>query len=163
MPATPPRWRTIWTLLGGAGLVVGLQKYAGDVARSRGSSPKLQVLNTALLKAQSGLTPAEARGDGEFCGRLVESAAGAHLANAAAAGEITLSYWRDRNQEVDFVAKVGRRLAAIEVKSGRAPQTHRGTAAFVAAFKPQRARLVGGDGVEVAEFLSQPALHWITG
>lgn len=53
-------------LLGGAGLVVGLQKYAGDVARRRGSIPKLQVLNTALLTAQSGLTLAEARGDGEF-------------------------------------------------------------------------------------------------
>ena len=41
-------------LLGGAGLVVGLQKYAGDVARRRGSSPKLQVLNTARLTRKSG-------------------------------------------------------------------------------------------------------------
>jgi predicted AAA+ superfamily ATPase len=30
-------------LLAGAGMVCGLQKYAGDAARSRGSSPKLQV------------------------------------------------------------------------------------------------------------------------
>jgi predicted AAA+ superfamily ATPase len=150
-------------LLGGAGLVVGLQKYAGDVARSRGSSPKLQVLNTALLTAQSGLTLAEARGDGEFWGRLVESAVGAHLANAAAGGELELYYWRERNQEVDFVVKAGRRLAAIEVKSGRAPQAHRGTAAFAAAFRPQRSLLVGGDGIELGEFLSQPALRWISG
>lgn len=150
-------------LLGGAGLVVGLQKYAGDVARSRGSSPKLQVLNTALLTAPSGLTLAEARADGEFWGRLVESAVGAHLANAAAGGECELYYWRERNQEVDFVVKAGRRLAAIEVKSGRAPQAHRGTAAFAAAFKPQRSLLVGGDGIELGEFLSRPAMHWITG
>jgi len=150
-------------LLGGAGLVAGLQKYAGDVARSRGSSPKLQVLNTALLTAQSGLTLAEARADGEFWGRLVESAVGAHLANAAADGECALYYWRERNHEVDFVVKAGRRLAAIEVKSGRAPQAHRGTAAFAAAFKPQRSLLVGGDGIEVGEFLSRPALHWISG
>ena len=150
-------------LLGGAGLVVGLQKYAGDVARSRGSSPKLQVLNTALLTAQSGLTLTEARGDGEFWGRLVESAVGAHLANAAAGGECELYYWRERNQEVDFVVKAGRRLAAIEVKSGRAPQAHRGTAAFAAAFKPSRGLLVGGDGIELGEFLSRPAMHWISG
>lgn len=150
-------------ILGGAGLVVGLQKYAGDVARSRGSSPKLQVLNTALLTAQSGLTLAEARGDGEFWGRLVESAVGAHLANAAAGRECELYYWRERNQEVDFVVKAGRRLAAIEVKSGRAPQAHRGTAAFAAAFKPQRSLLVGADGIELGEFLSRPALHWIAG
>lgn len=150
-------------LLGGAGLVTGLQKYAGDVARSRGSSPKLQVLNTALLTAQSGLTMAEARADGEFWGRLVETAVGAHLANSAAARECALYYWRERNQEVDFVAKAGRRLAAIEVKSGRAPQAHRGMAAFAAAFKPQRSLLVGGDGIELGEFLSRPALHWISG
>jgi predicted AAA+ superfamily ATPase len=150
-------------LLGGAGLVMGLQKYAGDVARSRGSSPKLQVLNTALLTAQSGLTLAEARADGEFWGRLVESAVGAHLANAAAGREFELYYWRERNQEVDFIVKAGRRLAAIEVKSGRAPQAHRGTAAFAAAFKPQRSLLVGGDGIELGEFLSRPTLHWISG
>lgn len=70
-------------LLAGAGMVCGVPKYAGDVARSRGSSPKLQVLNTALMTATCGYTQADARGDGEFWGRLVESAVGAHLANAA--------------------------------------------------------------------------------
>jgi uncharacterized protein len=148
-------------LLGGAGLVVGLQKYSGDVARSRGSSPKLQVLNTALITAQSGVTIEEARADGEFWGRLVESAVGAHLANSAAAGDIALYYWRERNHEVDFVVKAGRRVTAIEVKSGRAPQAHRGVAEFAAAFKPQRSLLVGGDGIELEEFLSRPVQDWI--
>ena len=35
----------------------------------------------------AGVSPAEAKSDREFRGRLVESAVGAHLANAAAAGE----------------------------------------------------------------------------
>lgn len=61
-------------LLAGAGMVTGLQKYAGDAARRRGSSPKLQVFNTALLTAPSGLSLDEARADREFWGRLVESA-----------------------------------------------------------------------------------------
>ena len=39
-------------LLGGAGLVVGLQKYSAGTPR-RGSSPKLIVLNTALMTAIS--------------------------------------------------------------------------------------------------------------
>jgi hypothetical protein len=147
-------------LLAGAGMVRGLQKYAGDAARSRGSSPKLQVLNTALITAPSGLTLAEARQDGEFWGRLVESAVGAHLANAAASGDCTLHYWRDGNREVDFVVKAGRRLTTIEVKSGRAPRVHGGTAAFAAAFKPQRSLPVGGDGIAVAEFLARPVEHW---
>jgi predicted AAA+ superfamily ATPase len=149
-------------LLAGAGMVCGLPKYAGDAARSRGSSPKLQVLNTALMTAASGYTLAEARADREFWGRLVESAVGAHLANAAMRGECALHYWRERNREVDFAVRAGRRLTAIEVKSGRAPQAHPGTAAFVQAFKPKRSLLVGGDGIALDDFLMQPVAHWVT-
>jgi predicted AAA+ superfamily ATPase len=147
-------------LLAGAGMVRGLQKYAGDAARSRGSSPKLQVLNVALMTAQSGLTLQEARADREFWGRLVESAVGAHLSNAEASGECAVYYWRERNREVDFVVKVGRRVTAIEVKSGRAPLAHPGLAAFAETFKPQRSLLIGGDGIPLEEFLARPVLHW---
>jgi hypothetical protein len=150
-------------LLAAAGMVTGLPKYAGDAARSRGSSPKLQVFNTALMTAGSGLTLAEARGDAELWGRLVESAIGAHLANAAAAGQCELFYWRERNREVDFAVRAGRRLVAIEVKSGRAPQVHSGTAAFAAAFKPKRSLLVGGNGIAVEEFLARPVVYWVQG
>lgn len=150
-------------LLAGAGMVRGLPKYAGDVARSRGSSPKLQVLNTALMTATSGLTFEEARADREFWGRLVESAAGGHLANAALRGECTLHYWRERNHEVDFVVRAGRRVTAIEVKSGRAPAAHAGTAAFVEAFAPQGTLLVGSDGITLEDFLTQPVTHWVKG
>ena len=147
-------------LLNGAGMVRGIPKYAGDIARQRGSSPKLQVYNTALLTALSGLSLAEARRDGEFWGRLVESAVGAYLANAAAAGELRLFYWRERNHEVDFVVQRGRRLTAIEVKSGRPPQAHRGMEAFRQTFKLHRSLLVGGDGVSVQEFLARPVVEW---
>jgi predicted AAA+ superfamily ATPase len=148
-------------LLAGAGMVRGLPKYASDVARSRGSSPKLQVLNTALMTVTAGLTPTEARADREFRGRLIESAVGAHLANAAAVGECELYYWRDRGHEVDFIVRFRNGLVAIEVKSGRAPQAHAGTASFAAAFKVRRTLLVGGDGISVEEFLAQPATHWL--
>jgi predicted AAA+ superfamily ATPase len=148
-------------LLAGAGLVCGLQKFAGDAARSRGSSPKLQVLNTALASAMSGLSFDEARGDREYWGRLSESAVGAHLANAAAAGECELFYWRERNREVDFVVKSGRRLIAIEVKSGRARDIPAGIAAFAEAFRPKRTLLIGGDGIALEEFLAHPVAHWI--
>ncbi len=50
-------------LLTGAGMVTGLQKFAGAVVRQRGSTPKLQVFNTALTTAQSGLPLREARAD----------------------------------------------------------------------------------------------------
>jgi len=148
-------------LLAGAGVLTGLQKYAGQSVRQRGSSPKLQVLNTALMTAQSGLSPDEARADREFRGRLVESAAGAHLANAAASGTCELFYWREQNQEVDFVVRAGRSVVAIEVKSGRAPDTFSGLETFARTFKPKRTLLVGGDGIPLDEFLSRPVGHWL--
>jgi len=148
-------------LLAGAGLLTGLQKYAGGAARRRASSPKLQVLDLAFLTATSGLTPAEARADGEFRGRLVESAVGAHLAEAAAAGECALYYWRERNREVDFVVVRGRTLVAIEVKSGRRREALPGFDAFTAEHRRCRTLLVGADGIPVEEFLSRPAGHWV--
>ncbi len=148
-------------LLAGAGMLTGLPKFSGKAVRSRGSSPKLQVLNTALLTAQSGLAPAEARADTEFWGRLTESAVGAHLANAAASGDCELFYWREGNREVDFVLKKGGTVVGIEVKSGRAPLAHSGLAAFSEAFKPRRTLLVGGDGIPIEEFLSRPVTDWL--
>lgn len=150
-------------LLAAAGMLTGLPKFAGEAVRSRGSSPKLQVLDTALLTAQAGYTFDEARADPEFWGRLVESAVGAHLANAAAAGVCELYYWRERNREVDFVVRSRRSLTAIEVKSGRTQEVLPGLAAFAAAFKPKRKLLVGGGGIPVEEFLTQPVVHWVQG
>lgn len=148
-------------LLGGSGLLAGLSKYSGSAVRRRGSSPKLQVLNTALITAQSPVTYEDGRRDREFRGRLVESAVGAHLANAAAAGRCEVFYWRERNREVDLVVRAGRRVVAIEVKSGRRRDTQPGLAAFTAAFEATRNLLVGGDGIPVEEFLLEPAGHWV--
>ncbi len=150
-------------LLAGAGMLTGLQKSAGTAARQRGSIPKLQVLNTALMTAHTGHTLEEGRADRDFWGRLVESAVGAHLANAAAAGVCQLFYWRQGNDEVDFVARMGRTVTAIEVKSGRPRRdTRPGLAAFVEAHGQARTLLVGGDGIAVEEFLSRPVEHWLT-
>jgi predicted AAA+ superfamily ATPase len=151
-------------LLAGAGLLTGLPKFSGNVIRRRGSSPKLQVLNTALATAQSGRSFADTRADGEAWGRLVESAVGAHLANVAATGEVELSWWRDGDREVDFVLRGAGGIAAIDVKSGRAPAAQPGIAAFTAAFSglgPIRPLLVGGDGIPLERFLLEPTERWV--
>ena len=108
-------------LLAGAGMLAGLPKHAGNAVRRRASSPKLQVFNTAVMTAVTGFTPDEARADHEYWVRLTGSAVGSHLLNAAAGGECDLFHWRDRNREVDFVARSGRTLVALEMKSGRTP------------------------------------------
>jgi hypothetical protein len=148
-------------LLGFAGMITGLPKYAGETVRRRASSPKLQAFTTSLVSAQSGRSPSEALSDPAFRGRLVESAVGAHLLAAAATGDLSVHYWRNRDREVDFVVERGPRLTAIEVKSGRAPDTLPGIKAFADAFRVDRTLLVGGDGIELGEFLSRPAGEWV--
>ena len=86
---------------------------------------------------------------------------GAHLVNAASEGLCEVFYWRNRNREVDFVVRAGRRVTAIEVKSGRARRNLPGIAAFVTAFKPDRTLLVGGDGIPLGDFLSHTVAHWV--
>lgn len=148
-------------LLAGAGMVAGLQKFAGDAARSRGSSPKLQVYNTALMTAQTGVPFEDARADPEYWGRLTESAAGAHLLNGASVAGVDLQYWRERNQEVDFVLRAAHRYTALEVKTSRGAIAAPGLAAFARAWKPVRTVLIGEGGVDVEKFLTTPAERWL--
>ena len=140
-------------LLDSAGLLTGLSKYAGQRVRQRASSPKLQVLNTALISALSQLSLDEARREPEFWGRLVESCIGAHLINGIRGTEITLFYWSSRNREVDFILSKGKTLVAIEVKSGRRKTTLPGIEAFSKDFRVQKKILVGAQGIPLADFL----------
>ncbi len=164
-------------LLGQTGLLTGLQKHAGQAHRRRGSSPKLCVLNPALMTAVSSYTFDSARADRTQWGRVVESAVGAHLVNTA--GSITrVEYWRENGYEVDFVLRRGARLVAIEVKA-RSRAKHgdqRGLTAFMKRFRTHRALIVSGPGSELPEpvqgaeagvevialdqFLMQPADAW---
>lgn len=147
-------------LLSSAGLLTGLSKYANQPHRRRGSSPKLNVLNTALLTAGSGYSFREAVADRTFWGRITESAVGAHLFNTATP-DIDLYYWRENSNEVDFVLRRGPRLIAIEVKSGlRKTTSTSGMAEFAMRFESVRPLVVGEGGVPLNEFLSVPANVW---
>jgi len=150
-------------LLAGAGMLTGLAKFSLERVRQRASSPKLQVLNTALVTAQASLAFAEARRTPEFWGRLVESAVGAHLVNSSAGTTAEVFYWRERGREVDFVVRMGRRVVAIEVKSGASKGTLPGMAAFAHTFRPQRILLVGGDGLPREQFFQTPATALVAG
>ncbi len=146
-------------LLAGAGMLTGLPKYAGEVVRQRGSSPKLQVFNTALMSAIAG--PLASVRDAAYRGRLAESAVGAHLVNAAADRDVEVFYWRERDREVDFVVKSGSDLLAIEVKSGAAGTHQPGLDAFTRTFPRARPLVVGGDGVPLEAFLERPVTAWL--
>ena len=146
-------------LLSSAGLLTGLSKHTGSPRASRGSSPKLNVLNTALMTAGSGYSFDEARADRTFWGRIVESAVGAHLVNTAMA-DTRVRYWREGPYEVDFVLQRGPRLVAIEVKSGSRRVNVKSMIEFEKRFRPSRSLVAGGDGMMLNEFLSTPADEW---
>ena len=144
-------------LLAGAGMVAGIPKFSVRKVRQRASSPKLQVLNTALMTAQAPFSFEEARRNRDFWGRLVESAAGAHLHNSSAGADIEISYWRDRGKEVDFILRSGKTIIALEVKSSRRKESLPGMSAFGKLHPAAKKLTVGEQGIPLEEFLLTPA------
>jgi uncharacterized protein len=148
------------TLLSHAGLLTGLHKYAGQLVRQRKSPPKFMVHNTALMSAMGSHGFDEARADRSHWGRVVESAVGAHMINTAD-GDTLLHYWRDGDDEVDFVVERRGRLTAIEVKSRPDAVRHRGLEEFQRRQPSSRTLLVGGDDLPLGEFLRRPVTEWV--
>lgn len=147
-------------LLSGAGLLTGLAKYSCKQLRLRASSPKLQVLNTALMNVFSPYSLLQAQQNREFWGRLVESAVGAHLFNTSRGSRLEVLYWRERQEEVDFILQTGDDLVAIEVKSGRRREAGPGLGTLARRYPVKRQLLVGGSGIALEDFLSHPAGDW---
>lgn len=149
-------------LLAGAGMLTGIPKYAGQQVRQRGSSPKLQVMDMALMSALSRQDFVSVRSDPELWGRWIESVIGAHLVNSSIEYGFELFYWRDRGREVDFIIRHQGRLLAIEVKSNKRQTALPGMDAFVSAFQPDKTMLIGGDGLDVGLFLSMDVKQWLS-
>lgn len=140
-------------------LLTALQKYAKDGTRKRGSIPKYQVYNNALLTAYKGRGFVTDRTDTKAWGRWVESAVGAHLLSMADELDYKVYYWREssrnkdeKDKEVDFIIDNGGEVTAIEVKSGRRGM-NAGLPDFVEAFKPKRSFVVGTGGISLEDFL----------
>ena len=141
------------TTLDESRLLRGLNKYASDNARKYNSVPKLIVYNTALFSAQSGVSFNKAFTTPKLWGRWVESAVGAHLLNQADEYDYKLYYWREREDEVDFVIEFDKQCIAIEVKSGRRT-TNNGLSLFSGQFHPIHSFVVGSGGIPIEEFLT---------
>jgi len=139
-------------LLSDCGLLGGLDKYAGDIVRKRGSSPKFQVFNNALISSQANDSFDKAIVSPALWGRLVESSVGAHLMNHSVSERYNLYYWREGNYELDFVLEKGNKLIGLEVKSGTKAD-NAGTAKFMEKYHPEKVLLIGTGGIPYEEFL----------
>lgn len=141
------------TTLNESRLLCGLQKYASDEARKYNSVPKFIVYNTALLSALSGTKYHKAFTTPSLWGRWVESTIGSYLLNQVDEYDYKLFYWRERDDEVDFILEYNRQCIAIEVKSGRRT-TNKGLSIFSDKFHPIHSFVVGSGGIPIEEFLT---------
>lgn len=147
-------------LLSDAGLLTGLQKFANDKARKRASTPKFQVHNSALKNYLSPLSLENALVQPKQWGRFYESAIGAHLVSKAFENRFELFYWRQGNDEVDYIIQKRDRLMAIEVKSNHEKRTS-GLQVFKEKFSPKVSLIIGPEGIGVEEFLSHDPIDYL--
>lgn len=147
-------------LLDQCGLLGGIQKYSGSEQHVRSSSPKLQVYNNALFSAVKNINFEQARTTSAVWGRFVESCVGTHLVNNSILKRYELNYWRDGNDEVDFVISNGEKIAAIEVKSG-SRLSNKGMEIFKKKYPESKVYVVSSkdlgsahNGIELEDFLN---------
>lgn len=140
-------------LLDQAGLLAGIEKYSATTIRQRSSSPKFQVHNTALISAQRNETLQMVSARPDLLGRMVESSIGAHLLNHSLTQGYKLYYWRDRNDEVDYVLEKKGDIIGLEVTVGETHKRH-GMQAFQNRYQPKKVLMVGKSGIPWHDFLA---------
>lgn len=138
-------------LLSKAGMMSGLQKFDSKQVRSRASSPRLMVHDPSLMYAMW-------RGAGDLLtdsalrGHLVETAVGARLIARSRTEGFGLYWWREGDQEVDFVVeRSDGALVAIVVKSGRLSKS--GMAEFLKQNPEAHPLVVGDRNTSIEQFL----------
>lgn len=119
-------------LFEGAFLIKALEKFSTNAIKVRSSSPKILPLCPSLyfINVLDEYSAQER-------GRVFELIVGAQLVRM----NLNLYYWREGNAEVDFVVKKGRRVWAIEVKSG-VKKSAKGLDLFQKKFKGSKAVII---------------------
>ncbi len=141
-------------------LMGALQAWKGSGIYRQKSMPKWLPLNTALMTALSAKSKKEMMNDKKVYGRLAEVAIGAYLYNQSMIKGYEVYYWREDQDEIDFVVRYGEKLLGIEVKTGF---EYGGKAFGIFQKKYPKARilLVGEYGVNIEKFLSTPIETYI--
>jgi hypothetical protein len=141
-------------LLDQAGLLSGLSKYSKRVIETKGTIPKFQVHNNALLSAMKERSFDETIMDRAAWGSIVESSVGTHLVNQANTHpNATLYYWREDDAEVDYVIVYGSRVIGIEVKSWDGGISQKSADRFAGRFLGAKLMLVGKHGIPYDVFM----------
>lgn len=144
-------------LLSAAFLIKPLQKYSPEILRIRSSSPKLVVTAQALVAAIQDKKPSELAKNPALYGRWLENAVGAHLLRTG----LDVFYWRERDQEIDFIVRRGTAVAAIEVSASGKNHTPAELERLARRLQIERSVVVGPQGVPADEFLRTDPAAWL--
>lgn len=125
----------------GAFLMKALEKFSTNSIKVRSSSPKILLLAPALH-----FTGVLDEYTGEEKGRVFESVVGSQLMRTG----FDLFYWRENNDEVDYVVKEGRKIWAVEVKSGR-KKSAKGLEKFKERFPHAKILMINPENYEIFE------------
>lgn len=139
-------------LLDEAWLLSGIQKFSGPKIKSRSSSPKWLVYNTSLSSVYDDSDFKSIKNDQVKWGRKVEQAVGTHLINFARVNNFQIFYWREVNDEVDFIIQRGKKIIPVEVKIGKI-KSHKGLNAFSNKYNTSNVILISDDAFKWQEFL----------
>ncbi len=82
------------------------------------------------------------------------------MLNSALVHDMKVYYWRDANKEVDFILQSGKKIIAIEVKSGMAKEAQPGMTVFCEQYKTTLSLVVGGQNLSLEKFLLTPVDEW---
>lgn len=131
----------------GAYLLRVLEKYSGKAIKTKTSSPKILPLCPAMffVEFQDDYGPNEK-------GHVFELIVGAQLNRTG----LPLFYWREGQDEVDYVLTKGKTIWAIEVKSGRRKST-KGLSAFQRNYPSARLAIITVD--KYVEFEKDPLAY----
>lgn len=140
-------------LLDTAGLLTGLEKYSSTQIQKRSSSPKFQVYNNALLSALQSKHFLKILNNPSEWDRIIESAIGSYLINQSYKENYSVFYWRERNDEVDFVLEKQSQTIAIEVKSTIAVNK-KGLFSFRNRYNPSATYIIDNKNLPWQEFLT---------
>lgn len=99
------------------------------------------------------MSKSEWQGEAKRWGHLVEVAIGTHIVNQSEEKGMEIYYWREKNNEVDFVLKNGQRLVALEVKSSSFEPSHKGLEQFRKSWPEAKTWIVGPGGIGLEDFL----------
>jgi predicted AAA+ superfamily ATPase len=138
-------------LLDDAGLLCGLNRFGASLAKSAGSSTRFLVHDTSLTTTAWPDSPDTFIQTAANRGRLVESAVGCYLLTQSKIQHFDLTWWREGNYEVDYVAPKGSSIYAIEVKSGRT-RTNDCLAQFCQRFDEAQPIVVGDANISCESF-----------